>query len=999
MNIEQWEQLKELFDRALARSDAEREILFEEVKERSPSLAQQLRQLVIDHELAGTFLESSATVAAGSFSDNQIIAHRYRIVRKIGQGGMGEVYEAIDTELGDRIALKTMRPDITGGVKDVTNLIQELQLARKITHPNVCRLYDVGRHRESGVETVFLTMELLTGQTLAARLKETGPFRPEDCLPIATQLATALDAAHASGVIHRDLKPANIMISEHDRVVITDFGVARQYSNQTSLTNTAQVVGTPAYMAPEQLAGRHATTASDIYSLGAVLYEALTGKRYSEFGTHKQTQGLDPVPSAWRSVIAAMTDPNPLRRPQNALKAIAPVSRGQYIGRYFRRFFKSSIAHWKTAALVGSIAALVATAPLWLHFVSAHRPVLNAREWILVTDVDNSTNDSRFDSALRQAFTLSLQQSSFFNVVPRQRAFEALKRRSQPADRIDERTAITIARAEGIRAVLNLAARHADEHYNLMVTIKDSASGELLLSDNSTFEAPAQMFDQVDKITKRLRLRLGESEENIARTSMGLSELTTRSPKALEEYSIGQDAFSKGDLETAEASLLAATTLDSDFATAHRLLATVFSANGNVNKQQEELTKAFQLRQRVPELERLLIEGMYYISIGDLDKALASFKVAAHLYPDDIETHARLAGTYFYLGQFAEGVRQQYEQVRLAPYSAINYADLIYLLLHANEYSQAKSIYDAAIRRGLETPTLFEHYAFVLVAENRTGEAIAELHKMEKFGESYINNSRRIQTRIKIYQGNLLEAETELKGDIAADGAARATTAEADRRQLLANVSLFLGDAARAEHEMDLVLKLKTSPRRRADNLRRAGLIDVLSGHLNRAEQKAQELKNINDTSSTPYSLMCYYVLAGSIALAKNETKPAEEDFIDADRSYPSYVARQMLGDLFYEKKELDKAVYEWKRALELKDEMLEEEFPADLAAVYRRLEIAARERGNDGESQSWHEQLPATWVGPNREKLRNRLLVTRLHQVNTQPLKESEYGSEAREN
>jgi serine/threonine protein kinase len=276
--IDQWEKLKHLFDTALNLSDQEREAFLQGISAEDPELCANLKRLIEQHEAAGNFLGGDNTVPLGTFVPGQTVAGRYRIVRQLGRGGMGEVHEALDTALDEKIALKTVRQDAAVDSAIGTRLIQELQLTRKVTHPNVCRVHDIGRHIGTDGNIIFFTMELLHGETLAARLEREGKLTPEVTLSIARRIADGLDAAHACGIVHRDLKPSNIMATDGGRIVIMDFGLARdsEYASGGFASRESRLFGTPGYISPEQVAGGRATGASDIYAFGVVLHEMLS---------------------------------------------------------------------------------------------------------------------------------------------------------------------------------------------------------------------------------------------------------------------------------------------------------------------------------------------------------------------------------------------------------------------------------------------------------------------------------------------------------------------------------------------------------------------------------------------------------------------------------------------------------------------------------------------------------------------------------------------------
>ena len=299
MTPERWDRIKELFEGALERESSERAAFLACACGGDEGLCAQVAALLVQHESAHDFLENPPVPGRGFaftsrphrsvFSPEQVVGGRFRIVKTLGQGGMGEVYEAFDLELQDSVALKTIKHDIASDARFIERFKQEVQRSRTISHPNVCRVYDLFREPAAGDADVwFLTMELLRGETLSDRLHRESRLGTAAAFPIVKQMCDALDAAHRSGVVHRDFKSGNVMLvaGPHDseiRAVITDFGLARPLSTTESRTcsleSLGRVLGTPAYMAPEQFEGKAATVTSDIYALGIVMYEIVTGTR------------------------------------------------------------------------------------------------------------------------------------------------------------------------------------------------------------------------------------------------------------------------------------------------------------------------------------------------------------------------------------------------------------------------------------------------------------------------------------------------------------------------------------------------------------------------------------------------------------------------------------------------------------------------------------------------------------------------------------------------
>lgn len=308
MASEKWQRAKEVFVAAIELPPDRRSAFVVEACQGDSQLEAEVENLLAgDARAGGSFLNSPPTSSLFTdganpepvFRDHQVISRRFEITRFIGRGGMGEVYEARDLDLGERVALKTIRPEIASVPRFMARFKQEIQLSRRVTHPNVCRMFDLERHQPSmetdpsAGEVTFLTMELLPGETLAARLERSGRMAPAEAFPLAQQMAAALAAAHEVGVLHRDFKPGNVMLvpaksgEGNERAVVTDFGLAKVFAaagqptgeGSAPPTASGHIIGTIAYMAPEQLQGREATPASDIYALGLVMYEMVAGKR------------------------------------------------------------------------------------------------------------------------------------------------------------------------------------------------------------------------------------------------------------------------------------------------------------------------------------------------------------------------------------------------------------------------------------------------------------------------------------------------------------------------------------------------------------------------------------------------------------------------------------------------------------------------------------------------------------------------------------------------
>ena len=394
MTPEKWERVKDVFDLALHAGLSDRESLLARECAGDRDLRAEIDRLLADFPEAFEFLETPlvrVTEPLGparptELAAGDLLSGRFRIVRQIGAGGMGEVYQAEDLALGGQVAIKTMRSEIAADDRTVGRFKREIALGRSVTHPNVCRIYDIAScESPSGRTTTYLTMEMLHGETLATMLGRDGRLSRVAAQPLLCEMAAALGAAHRAGVAHRDFKPSNVMIAreqteEAPRAVVTDFGVARAIDSPTDgETGTARlIVGTPAYMAPEQLEGQPITPATDIYAFGVVMYEVLTGTNpfpgsstfsaaLRRLGSHPPQLDSPAVDGEWRSLILRCLELDPARRFQNGGELLAGLTALEPRIEAPRMPPDKVRGRWKRRAVFGGV-TLAAIISGWLLF-------------------------------------------------------------------------------------------------------------------------------------------------------------------------------------------------------------------------------------------------------------------------------------------------------------------------------------------------------------------------------------------------------------------------------------------------------------------------------------------------------------------------------------------------------------------------------------------------------------------------------------------------------
>jgi serine/threonine protein kinase/tetratricopeptide (TPR) repeat protein len=748
MTPERWSRIKEIFSSVLDRSAEERQQAIQEACPGDTELQAELNQLLAQHDEMGQFLEGTPPASAADLlnpgllnaallNPGDILADRYKIVTLLGSGGMGEVYEVEDKELGGRIALKVVHPQMSFDQTVLERFRREVLLARQVTHPNVCRVFDIGYHKQQGREIIFLTMELVPGETLSARLKRDGRIEPREARTIALQLCQALGAAHQAGVLHRDFKCGNVILigsGETVRAVVTDFGIARwMRSTQDSagtVTTQGAIFGTPAYMSPEQIQGKELTVASDLYSLGLVLYEMVTGVRPFQ-GKSSWTEALkrlteDPVAPArvspelvrnWNAAILKCLERDPARRFSSAEEVIASL-RGD----------KSTLSI-RRQRLMASAALLLLTAAT--AFVLRYRiftPSLPAAKHIAVLPFksviggDPTSQATAYGLAESLTGNLSRLQTSERSmwVVPWKTV------REQPAS--DDRH---LASALGVNLILTGELENQGGNLHLYAELKDAATLRELRS--TTIEIPeAQIVTLEDRLLEisasMLQLSLPEG------TLHHLPVDATTEPGAYAFYEQGKgylQRFTPDDVDKAIVLLQRAIDKDPRFALAYASLARAYSWKYQNTKDTTWHDKARQACTQALALDDKLAYGhlalgMIQKDAGDVAGAIQQFQQALLLDPTNSETQNQLSRAYDQAGRLLEAENLLKDAIRRNPASWTNYNDLGYFYFNHAQYSLAEPLFRSATQLAPDNPVAFRNLGaiYIVLGKYKDAESI-----------------------------------------------------------------------------------------------------------------------------------------------------------------------------------------------------------------------------------------------------------------------------------
>jgi serine/threonine protein kinase/Flp pilus assembly protein TadD len=780
MTPDRWQQIDKLYYAVLELEPHERLPFLDQACGDDADVRREVESLLSSHDQAGNFLASPALeVAAHGLAKDQagpLIARKsmigqtllhYRIDQKLGTGGMGEVYLAQDTKLGRKIALKLLPARLTQQEDRVRRFEREACAASALNHPNILTIYEIGRVDD----TFFIATEFIDGQTLRQQMASK-PITLCETLDVAIQVAKALAVAHEAGIVHRDIKPENIMVRRDGYVKVLDFGLAKlTESPATSIdsqasavarfrTETGMLMGTTHYMSPEQARGQEVDGRSDIFSLGVVVYEMVTGKRPFDGATPTDVLGailtteppqfadysLEARPEIERVVCKALRK-DPEQRYQSITNLLfdlenlkqeleweakqagahqyeahaetgaithqplkkPPGADGARVGETLvinttpsAKYLVTFLSRRKRAAILvlGAITAAVA----WFSF-SNRAPAITEKDTLLLADFVNSTGDLVFDGTLKEALAVQLEQTPFLNLFPEEGVREMLRYMGRsPDERVTKEVAREICQRQGIKAMIIGSITSLGRNYAITLETTSAQTGEVLARRQVEAEGKEQVLRALGRAATELREKLGESLPSIQKFDAPIEQATTSSLEALRAYSMGLEVeYRNGKLFDAIPFHKRAIELDNNFARAYFELAGIYSNTNQPGLWVEYGEKAFARRDRVSERERLEISAFYYRNVtGEFDKSLAVTELLNRTYPRYPGAHYLLGNWYRDTGEYEKAVGPYREASLLDSNSWIKYRNLGLALIRLDRFDEAKEVIDRALAQKLD---------------------------------------------------------------------------------------------------------------------------------------------------------------------------------------------------------------------------------------------------------------------------------------------------------
>jgi len=892
---------------------------------------------------------------------------RFNIRARLGRGGMGEVYRAEDTKLKRPIALKRLASHLRADPRFRQRLLKEAERASALNCHNIASVYDV--LEEAG--EVYLVMEYVEGSNLRQRLR--APLALGEFVEIATQCAEALVAAHAKGIIHRDLKPENIMLTPTGQVKVLDFGLAKHLPvfDEGAITASFESrpvgpAGTPGYIAPEALLDQEVDERADIFSLGVVLYEALSGShpfRATGFAAtsdrvlHEAPAPLSKtnpaVPAEVERIVAKMLAKDRTQRYATAadlLVDLRAVRRHLEQGTAPPRAARESASGSRTRRflIAGLLLALAAAIPLVLLRAPARPPAFAERGWVLIADFDNSAGEALFDKTLSEGLSIALQQSRYINVYPKERTFDALRRmkRSELA-RIDESLGREICQRENLQVLLVGSIQRSGDAYRLSVRGLEPATGNLLFAESERFDRKEQLFERVDDLARRVRQDLGESLGGIGNSSRPLAKVTTRSLEALQQYSLATDAMARGDTEKVQSLLEGALALDPDFASAHMLLGSYYGeVVGKNERALTELAKAYELRQGTTDGEQRRIEASYYAAQERYEEEADALKVLASLHPDDAGAHQSLAMAYYDLGDLPRSIAELRQVIRLNPFSVRAYSNLVLFLARASSPEEAIRAYREAAQRGIQSPYFYWGLGLAFLSQGKTSEARKQFGRLAEEEGAYRSLGQLYLARTSIYEGRLGAAVEELQAGMQLDQKLSGQGLQLTRHYLMGRIFLLRGERSAARRQAAAILTFPET-QLQVNDLRQAGTLYAQAGDIPVARNILRRLDVLRARTPTSFNVTSFHNLAGEIALAEGRPQAAVESFRSAASQSPRFLSHLGLARAYQAQQDWGRALTEWQQVLGAPGEVLQDDFPADW--VLAQLEVARLSlRAND---------------------------------------------------
>ncbi|MFZ0438057.1 MAG: protein kinase [Candidatus Sulfotelmatobacter sp.] len=840
------------------------------------------------------------TLAPGS-----VLGGRYEILKTLGEGGMGAVFKAHDTEVDRFVALKVIRPELGSSTEVLQRFRQELVLARQITHRNVVRIYDLG----VADRVRFISMEYIEGEELGQILKKRGKLPPREAAEIILQVCYGLAAAHEAGVVHRDLKPQNIMIDHEGRAAVMDFGIASSTEavilltqasrgdaeGSAGLTRVGAILGTPQYMAPEQARAEKLGVRSDLFTVGLILYELTVGHLpphspgLKGLLTDRGTKQIPPPIEADPQI------PRPLNRIITRCIQLDPEARYPTIETLIHDLetwlgIKKAHANWKVFSALAAVIVLLAG-----FLIYSLRPKASAGAHplvkILVSDFTNQTGNPVLEGTLEPVLSTALEGASFITTYSRGDAHKTLAKLST-STKLDENSARLIAQREGLGVVISGSIRQDGSKYAISAQALDPRTNKVIDSENATAASAKEVSEAVARIVAGFRKALGDATPKSAQLAAA-ETFSSQSLEASQQYALAQELQWQGKWDDALQAYKRSTELDSNLGRAYAGMAVILANMGHKEDAEKNFKLAMSKIDRMTDREKYRTRGAYYLMERDYEKAIEQYKALEKQFPADSAGIGNLALAEFYARNMTGAVDDEQRVVALYPNNVLYLNNYGLFAMYAGDF-------DVAIRESERllklNPNFEKGYICLGVSQLARGDdaAAADTYKKVAPISAWGASAAAVGLAdMALYQGRPADALSILEPAVHADLAAKDPSRAAAKYVMQAQALLMKGQTAKA------IAAAEQASTGSADEslLYPAAMIFLEAGKGDKAMELSQKLSQRLEPDPGAYGKL----IEAEVQMKKKDYRSAVRTFQDAQKIADTWLGRFGLGRAYLE--------------------------------------------------------------------------------------------------
>jgi tetratricopeptide (TPR) repeat protein/tRNA A-37 threonylcarbamoyl transferase component Bud32 len=897
----------------------------------------------------------------------------YEILEPIGKGGMGEVYLALDTILDRKVAIKFLPEETQQDHTSRERFIREAKSAASLDHPFICKIYEAGEVDGKA----YIVMEFIEGEDLGERLKK-DPLPLRDSLNVALEIAEALEKAHKNNIVHRDLKPANIMLTPQGHVKVMDFGLAKKVLpsgedaitktiTQASITEQGMIAGTLAYMSPEQARGEEVDQRSDIFALGIVLQEMLSGM-------HPFTK-----PSAIETLSAILRDPapHPNIKPKTMSPILFPILRRSLAKDPNERYgdiadFAHDIRKAQKVIIGGgsflrrvlpiAAASVVVIALLvfaLLKFIGQPKAPFTESTpesiSVIIADVQNQTGDAVFDGVLEKLLSISLDSASYISVYDRKQARQKMIQLSPGSQgKLTLESTQLLSRREGINAVISASIEQSDGGYLVKAWALDPTSSDKIAEVSQTIGTKADILKVADFLSAKLRADLGlippDSTEALIKETF-----TTSSLEAMNAYALAQELADKEKLEEALSEYLKALDYDPNFGRAYSSIAVLYYNRGQYQDSERYFQEAFKRIDQMTDREKYRTRGSYYLMKRDFKNAIDQYSSLVKQFPGDYTAHAMLGLAYFFARNMEKAVEEGRIDVNNNPQSINGRFNLSWYALAAGDFQIAENESRSILETSPEVNDANVVLALAQLAQDRPEEAIETYRKLKAADSRGSSLATSGLADIAIYEGRLSDAVKLFEEGIDFDLENNEDYIAAEKSIMLAQALLLQNKKSLAKDAVDKALETEASD----DILFSAALIYLYTDNVEKARALAAELSKRIE----PEPLIYAKLIGGEMSRARGDLSNAINLFQEAQGQLDTWLGHFLLGKTYLEAKGFPQAYAEFEQCLKRKGEAASvflNDLPSFhyLPPLYYYLGLAQEGLESEAASQSYGEFL-----------------------------------------